>query len=200
LFLDEIVDCIPDAQFVHVLRSGVDVVASVRYADMRLETRAFSGGMVRWARRWNHAMEMHLARMGAPRHHLLCIEDLIGDTEDQWQMLRDFLVLDLGKPLLAHPGCEVADAQAEPWKTSAITGIAKSVNGKSQALFGAQSLAWLREHLVNYESIRDAIHKQHRRSPAKPGRQGELAGRRGAAVRKRDRQSRLAERRVTPLL
>jgi hypothetical protein len=107
---------------------------------------------------------------------------LIGDTEDQWQMLRDFLVLDPGKPLLAHPGCEVADAQEEPWETSAITGIAKSVGGKSQALFGAQSLAWLREHLVNYESIRDAVHEQHRSSPAKPGRQGELAGRRGAPI------------------
>lgn len=199
LFLDEIADCIPDAQFVHVLRNGVDVVASVRDADMQLETRAFGGGMVRWARRWNHAMEMHLARMGASRHHVLCIEDLIGDTENEWQMLRDFLVLDPGKPLLAHPGCEVADAQAEPWKTSAITGIVKSVSGKSQALFGAQSLAWLREHLVNYETIRDAVHEQHRRSPLKPGRQGEAAGRRCTAVHNSAGKSQPAGRRMTPL-
>lgn len=200
LFLDEMADCIPDAQFVHVLRNGVDVVASVRDADMHLETRAFSGGMVRWARRWNHAMEKHLACLGMPRHHLLCIEDLIGDTENEWRRLRDFLELDPGKALLARPGCEVADAEGEPWKTSAITGIAKSVSGKSQALFGAQSLAWLREHLVDYETIREAVHEQHRRSPEAPRRKSTLAGRRCAADRNQDGQSRSAERRVTPLL
>ena len=199
LFLDDIADCIPDARFVHVLRNGVDVVASVRDADMRLETRAFSGGMVRWARRWNHAMETHLAHLEAPRHHLLCIEDLIGNTENEWKMLRDFLALDPGKPLLARPGCEVADAQAEPWKTSAITGIAKSVSGKSQTLFGAQSLAWLREHLASYGSIRDAVREQHRTNCAGPGRQSEVAGRRSTAARNSAGQSRSAGRRMTPL-
>lgn len=198
LFLDEIADCIPDARFVHVLRYGMDVVASVGDADMRLETRAFSGGMVRWARRWNHAMEMHLARLDDPRHYLLCIEDLIGDTKKEWQMLRDFLALDQSKPLLARPGSEVANAREEPWKTSAISGIAKRMRGKSQVLFGAQSLAWLREHLANYETILDTVREQHRTNPVRPERRGGGAGRRSAAALNAGCQSRLVERRVAP--
>lgn len=160
LFLDEISESIPDARFVHVLRRGIDVVASIGDADMRLETRAFSGGMVRWARRWNRAVEMHLARLGMPGHHLLCLEDLVENPDGEWHRLREFLGLDPGKPLLDRPGCEIADARTEPWKAAAISGIAKSVNGKSQALFGPQSLAWLRQHLASYGTIRAAIREQ----------------------------------------
>jgi hypothetical protein len=197
LFLDEIADCIPDACFVHVLRNGIDVVASVSDADTRLKTRAFSGGMVRWARRWNRSMEINLARLGDPRHYLLCIEDLVDDTETEWEMLRDFLALAPDKPLLANPGCEVADARTEPWKTAAITGIARPVGGKSQTMFGSQSLAWLREHLMDYRTIREAVRRQHCGSAEKVTHQP--AGRRVAPTRKPIEKDRLAGRRGTLL-
>jgi hypothetical protein len=197
LFLDEIAKCIPDACFVHVLRNGIDVVASVSDADTRQETRAFSGGMVRWARRWNRAMEIDLARLGDPRHYLLCVEDLIDDTEAEWKLLRDFLALDPDKPLLSNPGCEVADAHTEPWKTAAITGIARAVGGKSQAVFGAQSLDWLRGHLVDYETIREAVRRQHRLNPGKAARQ--TLGRPRAPIRLSVGASRMAEQRAKPL-
>lgn len=189
LFLDEIANCIPDARFVHVLRRGIDVVASIGDADMQVETRAFSGGMVRWARRWNRAMGMHLAHLGAPRHYLLCLEDLIENADEEWRMLSEFLALNPGKPLLACPGCEIADAHAEPWKTAAISGVAKSVSGKSQALFGPQSLAWLRQHLVSYGSIREAILEQHCANAEPAERPFEHAGRRGEATRVRARRA-----------
>jgi hypothetical protein len=198
LFLDEIAHSIPDARFVHVLRNGMDVVASVTDADMRLETRAFSGGMVRWARRWNHAMEVQLALRDDPRHYLLCIEDLIGDTENEWRMLRDFLMLDPGKPLLERPGSDVANAETEPWKASAISGVARNMSGKSEALFGPQSLAWLREHLASYEPIRDEVRVQHRRNAAVSGRQGGSSAPRATTVRNAHGQKRSVERKVTP--
>jgi hypothetical protein len=197
LFLDEIAKCIPDAYFVHVLRNGIDVVASVSDADTRQETRAFSGGMVRWARRWNRAMEINLARLRDPRHYLLCIEDLIDDTETEWKMLRDFLELDPDKPLLANPGCEVADAHTEPWKIAAITGVAKTVSGKSQAVFGARSLTWLHEHLVDYVTIREAVRWQHRAGSSEATCR--VAGPSIAPARKPVGKSRSTGRRVTPL-
>lgn len=199
LYLVEIAKCIPDARFVHVLRDGMNVVASVTDADMRRDTAGFRGGIAQWTRRWNHAMETHLARLDDPRHYLLCVEDLIGNTEKEWQMLRDFLGLDPGKPLLARPGSEVADAQAETWKASAISGIAKSVSGKSEALFGPQSVSWLRQHLVSYETVRDMVREQHLTNPAGPERQGEPAERRSAIARKPGGPRRTVERRVRPL-
>ena len=114
LFLDEIAACIPDARFVHVLRNGIDVVASVVDEDMRQDTAAFCGGVAQWTQRWNHAMELHMAQLSDPRHHLLCLEDLIADPHGEWAHVRDFLGLDPGKALLPKPGCAVADAELEP--------------------------------------------------------------------------------------
>ncbi|MES2403828.1 MAG: hypothetical protein V4567_05755 [Pseudomonadota bacterium] len=128
---------------------------------------------------------MHLAHLGATRHYLLCLEDLIDNADEEWRMLYEFLALDPGKPLLDRPGCDVADARAEPWKTAAVSGIAKSVSGKSQAVFGPQSLAWLRQHLVSYGTIREAVREQHRTNVEGFRRPVEHLARRGAAIRLR---------------
>ncbi|MGH8234103.1 MAG: sulfotransferase family protein [Rhodanobacteraceae bacterium] len=162
LFIDEIAACVPDARFVHVLRNGIDVVASVLDEDMRQSTAAFRGGIAQWTWRWNHAMELHMARLGEPRHHLLCLEDLVADQSGEWERLRDFSRLDPGKSLLPRPGCLVADAELEPWKREAMTGVVKPANSKVQAMLGPQSLTWLQQHLVDYRAIRDAVHKQSR--------------------------------------
>jgi len=201
LYLDEIAVHVPDAMFVHVLRDGLDVVASVADADMHYhqQTAGFRGGIVQWSKRWNRAMELHVARLGRPNNHALCLEDLIADPDGEWRRLRDFLDLDRNSDLLSRPGWAIADMQSEPWKNAAFSGSTCSPHSKVTALFGTQSLAWLQEHLTDYEAIHAAVREQHLTNPAKRERRGEPAGRRSAAVRKIDGQSRPAERRVTPL-
>lgn len=157
LFIEEILACIPDAHFVHVLRNGLDVVASVVDADLRLETGGFHGGVAQWARRWNRAMALHRQYLGDGRHHLLCLEDLTGNTALEWKRLQSFLRLDPDRPMLARPGSQVADLADEPWKTSAVAGVVRRVQGKSQALFGPQTLAWLRDNLDDYRELRSAV-------------------------------------------
>lgn len=169
LFLDEIEARIPDAHFVHVLRNGIDVVASVTDADMRQGTAAFRGGIAQWARRWNHAMALHVARLGDPHHHLLCLEDLIDDPHGEWDRLRDFLGLDPDKLLLPQSRYVVVDAKAEPWKATAISGVACYVDSKAVALFGPRSLAWLREQLTDYRAIRDMARKCASSAPSAYG-------------------------------
>lgn len=161
LFVEEIAACIPHARFVHVLRNGLDVVASVTDADMKQEVvGGFGGGIVQWARRWNHAMAVHRSYLGQPAHHFLCLEDLIGDTAAQWESLRAFLALDARKSLLPQPGYGVADLREEPWKVSAVPGVVRRVSSKAQALFGQESLAWLRRYLDDYRPIRAAVNAQ----------------------------------------
>lgn len=157
LFIDEILACIPGARFVHVLRNGLDVVASVVDADLRLDNGDFRGGVAQWARRWNRAMALHRRYLGDSRHHFLCLEDLTGNTTAEWKRLRAFARLDPQRPMLARPGSEVADAAHEPWKAAAVAGVVRCVHGKSGGLFGPQTLAWLRHHLIDYEALRAAI-------------------------------------------
>lgn len=180
LFIDEILACIPDARFVHVLRNGLDVVASVIDADLRLETGGFHGGVAQWARRWNHALAVHRRYLGDPRHHFLCLEDLTGDTAAEWKRLQAFLGLDPERPMLARPGSEVASLADEPWKADAVGGVVRRVRGKSQALFGPQTLAWLRDHLSDYQELRAAIET---RRGAATRRHAEAASRSAGAAK-----------------
>lgn len=200
LYLDEIATHVPDAKFVHVLRNGMDVIASLTDADMHYqETAGFRGGIVQWANRWNRAMDLHVARLGQPGHYALCLEDLITDPGEEWNRLCGFLDLDPKMELLSRPGCVIADGESEPWKCSAFSGRACRPHSKATDLFGPRSVAWLRTHLSDYEAVRDAVRRQHRASPARTDDQGGSAGRRGAGGCNAGSQNRSAERRVAPL-
>lgn len=161
LYLDEIDRGVPDVRVVHVLRRGIDVIASVIDADLRQGTAAFRGGVARWVRRWNHAMAVHMAHLEVPRHYLLCHEDLLADPDAEWARLRDFLDLDPRQPLRAAAGTRVADPHAEPWKAAAADGVVLAVDDKVRALFGPRTRAWLSEQLVDYGAILAAIHAKH---------------------------------------
>ncbi|MGH8117628.1 MAG: sulfotransferase family protein [Rhodanobacteraceae bacterium] len=162
LFLDEIAACAPGARFVHVLRNGLDVVASAIDADLRLDLGGFRGGVAHWTRRWNRAMALHQAHAGEPRHYLVCLEDLIADEAGEWRRLRAFLALDPDQPLMQRPGFALADVRDEPWKAAALPGVVGTVDGKAQGLFGPWSLAWLRSSLTDYRPIRAEVHRRHR--------------------------------------
>lgn len=158
LFLDEILQVVPDARIVHVLRRGRDVIASVIDADLRQQTAGFRGSIAQWAARWNRAVQLHLTRLGDPRHHLLCLEDLIADPDAEWKRLRDFLGLDDELPLLAQPAHDVADSHSEPWKSNAIAGVVDRPVDKVRALFGPRVLDWLQAHLIDYDVVRQLLH------------------------------------------
>lgn len=172
LYLDEIAACIPDARFVHVLRNGMDVVASALDAEMRQDTSGFRGGIGQWARRWNRAMQLHREHLGVPRHYLVCLEDLIAEVDGEWAGLRRFAGLDPDKALLPAPGSTIADATREPWKKSAVAGLVAPVDGKAQQVFGPSSLAWLRQSLDDYASMRAAVHAQRAAAGRRAGRAG----------------------------
>lgn len=166
LYLHEIAASVPGARFVHVLRNGLDVVASIIDADLHQKTRGFRGGAALWAHRWNHAMQLHMACAGRTNHHLLCLEDLVADPAREWARLCDFLhwkpgVCDGGAPQFA-----VADARTEPWKAAALTGIPQRRASRAPLVFGTTTLEWLRQELVDYRAVRTALHAQ--RSAVRP--------------------------------
>lgn len=183
LFIDEIERCAPGARFVHVLRNGMDVVASVVDADLRLDLGGFRGGIAQWTRRWNRAMSLHRERLGDPRHYMICLEDLVADADAEWEGLRAFLDLDAARPLLPRPRSEIADVATEPWKESALSGVAGAVDGgKARRLFGPWSLEWLRRSLVDYGPMRARVHAQRDSTGAEPGGAVDLVGWRSGAL------------------
>ncbi len=157
VYVDDIARHVPDAKFIHVLRNGEDVVASIVDADLDNPTRAFHGGIKRWVGRWNRAVELQLACLGAERHHVLCLEDIVEDFSREWQRLCAFLELDSSAPLSPTPSSSIANISDEPWKRDALSGQVRRPDQKSESLFGPRLRAWMRNSLLPYEDVRARI-------------------------------------------
>ncbi|HEY0198232.1 MAG TPA: sulfotransferase [Rhodanobacter sp.] len=155
LYIPEIERQVPEARFVHVIRSGEDVLASVADANMRFDrNNAFGGGTMHWSRRWNRAARMHLAYSGRAQHHFIFLEDLIANANGEWRRLCAFLDLDADAELDESCTQTVTDLDREPWKSGAVSGVPHEATRKAELIFGPQVRQWLRDRLLPYDELR----------------------------------------------
>lgn len=155
LYIPEIEALAPDARFVHVIRPGAEVIASLVDASLLFERdNAFGGGTVLWARRWNRAMQIHRQYLGDPRHYLLFLEDLIDQPQQEWARLCRFLELDPAQSLDDDCAQVIADLEQEPWKRHALSGRLLVPESKVDSLFGPKVKRWLQAKLASYDELR----------------------------------------------
>lgn len=168
LYIPEIEALAPDAHFVHVIRRGADVLASLIDVYLRFENdHVFGGGTVHWARRWNRAMHIHSQHVGRANHHFVFLEDLVRHPEAEWARLCAFLDLPADAPLDHACQQTIADLNHEPWKVSAIHGQLREADRKVDSLFGPKMQHWLQTHLTSYDDLR-AQCGNDARQPAPP--------------------------------
>lgn len=155
LYIPEIEALAPDARFVHVIRRGVDVLASLADVHLRFENDAvFGGGTVHWARRWNRAVQIHHRHVGRANHYFVFLEDLVRQPETEWARLCNFLGLAPDTPLDGACQQPIANLDCEPWKLSAIHGQLRKADPKVDGLFGPQMQHWLQTYLASYDDLR----------------------------------------------
>lgn len=166
LYIEEISTHLPDAQFVHVIRPGIDVMASITDANLHFDdNHGFGGGTKLWAHRWNRAMSIHRKYVGRPNHHFIFLDDFTANTDTEWRRLCNALSLDPGLPLDDACAQLIADLANEPWKHAAVSGKPKAQRSKVDDLFGPALQRWLKQHLVSLEALRDLCTETH---PARP--------------------------------
>ena len=154
LYLDDIEHYLPDARFVHVIRPGIDVMASLLDANMRYDaSNAFGGDLARWVGRWNRAAEIHRAHIGSPHHHFVFLEDLTRDPDGEWQRLCQFLELPAEARLDEACKQTISYPELEPWKQAALSGQPHQTASKVNEVFGPRLRDWLRHKLVSYEAL-----------------------------------------------
>jgi len=155
LYINEIEAMIPDARFVHVVRRGADVLASLLDASLRFENEAaFGGGAVHWVRRWNRALQIHGEHVGRAHHHFVFHEDLAHEPEAEWLRLCAFLDLSADASLADACQQNIADLRDEPWKLAAIQGQVRQAERKVEGLFGYRLQRWLQTNLASYDELR----------------------------------------------
>ena len=107
-----LLDLFPRSLFIHILRDGRDVVASIDRVRRRFESAGDAGfnpktfGLFSVAGRWNQAVDEHFRALNsketADRYFWLRFEDLVAAPSTELQRLFAFLGLDLGDRQL-HP-------------------------------------------------------------------------------------------------
>lgn len=154
LYIPEIERHVPDARFIHVIRPGEDVLASIADANLRYEGNdAFGGGTVLWTRRWNRAAQIHHEYARQPNHHFVFLDDLLDNGEHEWRRLCEFLGLAVVAPRRDEQ-VAIADLRHEPWKRDALSGLPSRPQRKAEKVFGPELRAWLRRKLTPYEELR----------------------------------------------
>lgn len=147
---------IPDARFLHVVRHGEDVLASAIDGQMRYsEHEVFGGGIPHWVARWNRAAEVHMRLAADPRHMVLPYECLFS-ADAQVQSLLRSLAGDAGDVGTgeSHP---IADLGEEPWKRGSTEGVLSPPSRKFERIFGPETQAWIRAHLIDYPRVVAAL-------------------------------------------
>ncbi|WP_329741496.1 sulfotransferase [Dyella sp. A6] len=155
LYIPEIEAAVPDARFIHVIRRGMDVVASLTDATLRFNAlEAFDGSVALWTHRWNRAMQIHREHAGQAHHHFVFLEDLQHDSASTWRNLCQFLDLPANAQLADNCQQSIADLGKEPWKHAALAGVPKKPERKVDELFGPRIKRWLQSNLLPYEELR----------------------------------------------
>lgn len=154
LYIPEIERQLPDARFVHVIRPGEDVLASIADASLRYDGfNAYGVGIVPWSRRWNHAVQIHREHAQQPHHHFVFLDDLTRDPQREWRRLCDFLDIDAAAELGVSDNRAIADLRNEPWKRDALSGEPGKAQPKAESLFGPQLREWLQRQLASYDEL-----------------------------------------------
>lgn len=153
LYLPEIEHYLPDARFIHVVRPGMEVLASIMDAKLHYGDHSFGGGLLLWARRWNRALDVHRSCLGLRNHSLVFLEDLVRQPGAEWRRLCKFMGLPTDLELDHSCHQAIADPAAEPWKASALNGLPRQADSKVEQLFGPQLRECLREKLASYEDL-----------------------------------------------
>jgi hypothetical protein len=137
-YVDEILRLVPDAKFVHVIRDGRGVVASLHEAGHRHPSR--------WRRmrsieacvaRWNESVGISAGFVGRPAHSVISYERVARSPADALQALLPKLGLDFDPCMLERYATVAASVTRshEQWKSRNSSGIRYEGLQKFEARF-----------------------------------------------------------------
>ncbi|WP_353258792.1 sulfotransferase family protein [Prochlorothrix hollandica] len=142
---------LPEAKFIHILRNGSDVVASLY--EVRLKHpelwRKEKADRDRAVDRWIQDISLSYRYRHHPRHHLVRYEQLVRDTPGTIAPLCDFMGIPYEEQMLEnyrHSSQQVVLAQ-ETWKANVTQAIVPTQSLKFNALFSASEQAQIRDRL-----------------------------------------------------
>jgi hypothetical protein len=158
-YVDLLQELIPESRFLHVIRNGADVIASVLDAHLRFGERGspFGSDLRYWALRWNRTIAVQLGYAGDERHLIVRHEDFVSAPDTTVRRILRFAAVEIAdRPRVVEPA-RIADLAAEPWKEASTHGVVLAPQSKVEELFGPELTRWMLKTLVDYEEVSATI-------------------------------------------
>ncbi|MBP0000452.1 MAG: sulfotransferase [Cyanobacteria bacterium SID2] len=169
-YIDRIQRYIPNARFIHLVRNGSDVVASLYDAAQKYQGEDLGATQThinsyrdvdKCIEQWNRAVSITEQYLNHPHHIRVYYEDLVADTTGVLRNLCEFLELDRSENTLQQvlQGYGAAANQvvlsSEPWKAGVKTAsqMLASANGtKFETLFDTSQRRYILDRLLEGHS------------------------------------------------
>lgn len=147
-FVPEIERTLPQAKFIHVLRDGADVVASLfevtqKYPEIWGGARSLDACIARW----NKDVALSLSYRERPNHLLVRYEALTADPEATLRKVFAFVRLPFSAAAIGghHQASQRIITPGEAWKSSVGGPIRRAEHHKLNRLFSPASRAYILE-------------------------------------------------------
>lgn len=161
-FVDVICDHLPDAKFIHIVRDGRAVVASMyQLAHTNPETWGQYQSVERIVRRWNRCVRDSLQHVSEDHHAAVGYEQLVEAPERVLHALSSFLNVDYDSTMVEdfHREAQRVVKSHETWKADTMTSSSLKHRGldKFHSVLSAERQEYVDEQL-DWSGYRDLEH------------------------------------------
>ena len=158
--IEEIEKRIPDARFIHVIRDGRAVVASLWDVHKRYPQVWGKRSLAECVRMWNKAIAKSASFVGKPNHFFVSYETLTADPERELNLICRFLGLEFEESMLGNYRKTAKQITLPEWHwVKGAGGPIKSVKlEKFNSIFSESEREYVEKHLIKLpEILRKAI-------------------------------------------
>jgi LPS sulfotransferase NodH len=144
---------VKETQFIHIVRNGADVVASL-YEVTHKYPQVWHGAwdIDRCIRRWTESLQFTKKHLHKPNHILVSYEQLVEEPKSVLQKLGNFLDIDLDYEILQQQRGSIAQKivlENEPWKASISEPLSNANQKKFSQLFDENERNYIVEKVSN---------------------------------------------------
>jgi len=161
-YIDVVEKCIPDAKFIHLVRNGKDVVASLYDVTHRYpESWGGPRSIEQCVRRWNTDVKITQRYVTAPNHIVVRYEDLVQDPKTTMKKICDFIGVEF-TPMMIEQHTRAGEKiilEGQEWVKSAKEPIRKVKESKFGTVFNKWEQAWILDHLEPLGAAKKSISK-----------------------------------------
>ncbi|MDY6805366.1 MAG: sulfotransferase [Cyanobacteriota bacterium] len=160
-YVEYIEKFLPGVRFIHIIRNGRDVVASMyELAKKYPKIWGVQSDVDACIDKWMRAVAASQKHLDKPNHIMVKYEDLVGDTQAQLAKLCDFIGVEFEESMLENYGDTANNVSLnnEPWKQDVSRRIEKANSPKFERLFDESERQYILER-VGRINLEDSIFK-----------------------------------------